>query len=542
MTLIDHHRTEETSTGGEALIREARLLRRRRWIIGLTILSLVLAAIVVAYAASSRSTTPPGRNAPTAPRRTSDVPRTFVPTHSPDLIQPTTLAAEHDGDVLILDSSRDQILQLAPEGTLSVFAGIGRQGFSGDGGLAIDAELDFGYFSESGVAVAPNGTVYLVDDGNCRLRAVNPRGIIHTIVRVPLNHLQLRGTSCSLNGIAVSPSGAVYVSTNSEIKRVTPRGTLAWVAGTPGAIINEPTNPTPSTIVMSPESIAFDARGDLDISSSEPRVIYQLSPSGKITNLGAAYATQLTTTPEGNVLAGTHAGEIDLVASKETGVEPYRDVVPSKVDGLNWGSHSGFQENGIAVTSSGVIYVDNAQGNGYGKASVIVRIATNGKAEVVPIRTPVSRTLPGIRASGFPASLYPAPSKSATSTFASCPNSAQLEPFTPAAIKDAKAIAANYQSSQYASDLPVMDRSWWAGAFVAFEGADLGVHSVTAEKPAEESAAAKAIGSACGETLVRDSIAVSIGTSIYSNATGVLYLLNRDGHPLVYYAVIANNY
>jgi hypothetical protein len=292
---------------------------------------------------------------------------------------------------------------------------------------------------------------------------------------------------------------------------------------------------------MSPESIAFDGRGDLDIWSLEPRVVYQLSPSGKITNLGAAYATQLTTAPDGDVLAGTHGGEIDLVKPQGTEVEPYRDVVPEKIAGLNWG-HSGFQENGIAVTPSGVIYVDNAQGNGYGRASVLVRIATDGKAEVVPIRTPLDRTLPKIDALGFPASLYPPPRKSSTSTFASCPNSAGLEPFTSGAITEARAIASKYQSSQYASDLLVTDRSWWAGAFVAFQGAELGIHSVTAVKPVEESAAAKAISSSCGESLVRDSIAVSIGRSGYSDATGVLYILDRDGHPLVYYTGIANNY
>jgi hypothetical protein len=494
------------------------------------------------YATSSRSTLPPGRNAPTTHQHkgTSSAPKTFVPTHSPDLIQPTTLAAEPDGDILILDSSRDQILQLVPDGTLSVFAGNGRIGFSGDGGPAVDAELDFGYFAESGLAVTSSGVVYLVDDGNCRLRAVNAHGIIRTIVSLPLTHLQPSGTSCPLNGVAVSPSGVVYVSTNSDIERVTPRGTLAWVAGTQGAITNEPKNPTASTIVMSPDSIAFDASGDLDIWSWEPRVIYQLSPSGEIKNLGSAYATQLTTTPEGNVLVGTHEGEVDYVATQGNNVKLYRDINPEKVQGLNWG-HSGFQENGIAVTRSGVIYVDNAEGNGYGAGSVLARIATDGKAEVVPIRTPLSRTLPAVGAPGFPSSLYPAPRTSAASSFNACPNNAGLEPFTSAAIKKSKAIAAHYQSGQFASDIVVTDRSWWTGAFDAFQGADLGVHWVTNERPAQENTDAKDIVAACGDALVRDSIAVSIRQSGYSGASGTMYLLDRDGHPLVYYAVIANN-
>jgi hypothetical protein len=291
--------------------------------------------------------------------------------------------------------------------------------------------------------------------------------------------------------------------------------------------------------VLETGSIAFNGRGDLDIWNWEPRVVYQMSLSGKITILGGAYATELVTAPDGDVFAGTHFGEIELL-KPEKDVESYRYVDPEKVAGLNWG-RSSFQENGIAVTPSGVIYVDNAQGNGYGRASVLVRIATDGKAQVVPIRTPLSRTLPAVGARGFPMSLYPAPRKSATSTFSSCPSSAGLEAFTPSSINDAKTIATHYQSSQYASDLAVTDRSWWEPAFVAFQSAVLGIHSMTREEPAEQTAGATAIGSACGDSLVRDSIAVSIGRSAYSDATGVLYLLDRAGHPMVYYAVIANN-
>jgi len=540
VTLLEQ-RAEETSLGGEALIREARRLRRRRWGIGL-IVALVLAAIVVVYATSSRSPVPHGRNAPTTPLRkgTSAIAKTYVPTQSPNLIQPTTLAAEPDSDILILDSSRDQILRLTPNGTLSVFAGDGRQGFNGDGGPAVDAELNLSYFSESGMAVAPSGSVYFVDDGSCRLRAVDTRGIIRTIVDLPLIHVQPSGTSCQLNGVAVSPSGVVYVSTNSDIERVTPRGTLAWVAGAQGAIDTEPKNLTASTAVLSPGSITFNARGDLDIWNWEPRVIYQLSPTGKITNLGRVYATQLTSTPTGDLLVGTHFGEIDVVASRGTSVKPYRDVNPEKISGLNW-RHVGFQENGIAVTGSGVIYVDNASGNGYGAGTALVRIAKDGAAELVPIRTPLSRTLPVVDAPGFPVSLYPIPHRSATSTFTSCPSNAGLEPFTPTALKRAKIIAAHYQSGQYASEIAVTDRSWWVGAFDGLEGGDLGVHWVANERPAEESAKASDISAACGDALVRDSITVSVRQSGYSGAGGTLYLLDRDGHPLVYFAVITSN-
>jgi hypothetical protein len=39
---------------------------------------------------------------------------------------------------------------------------------------------------------------------------------------------------------------------------------------------------------------------------------------------------------------------------------------------------------------------------------------------------------------------------------------------------------------------------------------------------------------ACGQELVNDTITVTVGKPAYSNFTGALYLLNRNGHPLVY--------
>jgi hypothetical protein len=390
------------------------------------------------------------------------------------------------------------------------------------------------------MAVAADGTVYVIDDGNCRIRAISTKGIIRTIAKVPSVSVQSFGSSCPLTGLAVSPSGGVYVSTASDVDRVTSRGSLAWVAGSSGDIVDEPKVLTASSVVTSPESITFDSKGDLDIWSDEPRVVYQLRPSGKVTDLGAEYATQLTTAPDGNVLAGTHSGEIDALSSRG-GIQPYRQVFPRKVKGLDWGSGNGFQENGIAVATSGAIYVDNARGNGYGMASVLVRIATDGQAKVVSIHTPLVQTLPGLGAPGFPISVYPAPRKSATTAFASCPSMKGLQPFTPVAVANARIIASKYQSSQFASDLAVSDRSWWTGAFDNYEDADLGVHSVRLWEPAEQTAIGKSIDKACGELVVRDSIAMFIGRTGFSDATGVLYLLDRSGHPMVYDANIEEN-
>ncbi len=76
----------------------------------------------------------------------------------PDLLRPQALAIEPDGDLLIVDSDRDQILRWQSDGHLSIFAGTGQPGLAGVGGPAVDARLPV-YFG-SQLAVAKDGTSF----------------------------------------------------------------------------------------------------------------------------------------------------------------------------------------------------------------------------------------------------------------------------------------------------------------------------------------------------------------------------------------------
>jgi len=140
----------------------------------------VLIAMVVsgvAYALVSRRPSTQARNTSKSP------PTKTVPAQSGLFVTPKApyaLAVAPNGDLLIVDSSRDQILRHLPSGKFRVIAGSGKRGFSGDGGQAVRAELDIE--NNSGIAVAKDGTVYFSDSGNGRVRDVLPNGIIKTIL------------------------------------------------------------------------------------------------------------------------------------------------------------------------------------------------------------------------------------------------------------------------------------------------------------------------------------------------------------------------
>jgi len=62
-------------------------------------------------------------------------------------------------------------------GTISTVAGSGTLGFSGDGGPATSARL----FSPSGLALDNAGNLFILDQGNHRIRKVNTAGVISTV-------------------------------------------------------------------------------------------------------------------------------------------------------------------------------------------------------------------------------------------------------------------------------------------------------------------------------------------------------------------------
>lgn len=81
------------------------------------------------------------------------------------------VAVDNSGNVLI--ASGNQIRQVSPSGIITTIAGSGSQGFSGDGGPAINAQLN----GPQAIYVAPNGTIYISDTGNNRIRTLAPLGL-----------------------------------------------------------------------------------------------------------------------------------------------------------------------------------------------------------------------------------------------------------------------------------------------------------------------------------------------------------------------------
>lgn len=90
---------------------------------------------------------------------------------------PSALELDPAGNLYIAEMRSHVIRRLAPDGIIETFAGTGERGWSGDGGPAREARLDQPY----GLALGDDGTLYVADRGNFRVRAIAPDGTIDTI-------------------------------------------------------------------------------------------------------------------------------------------------------------------------------------------------------------------------------------------------------------------------------------------------------------------------------------------------------------------------
>ncbi|HEX7963635.1 MAG TPA: GDSL-type esterase/lipase family protein [Candidatus Saccharimonadales bacterium] len=92
-------------------------------------------------------------------------------------MQPSSLTYDTmSGTVYFYDGATQRILSLNSD-LVSIVAGTGTAGFSGDGGQATAAQLSF-----VGGLLFANGNLYVSDSGNCRVRVIGTDGVISTII------------------------------------------------------------------------------------------------------------------------------------------------------------------------------------------------------------------------------------------------------------------------------------------------------------------------------------------------------------------------
>ena len=145
------------------------------------------------------------------------------------------IAVDRFGNLYISDTDNHRVRKVSG-GVIATIAGTGVAGFSGDGGGARNAQLNSPY----GVAVDAAGNVYVADLGNHRVRRITPDGVIATVAGTGRKSSSPDGaapTDTSLlspRNVAVDSAGNLYIAEfeGHRVRKLTPDGKLATIAGT----------------------------------------------------------------------------------------------------------------------------------------------------------------------------------------------------------------------------------------------------------------------------------------------------------------------
>lgn len=151
------------------------------------------------------------------------------PAISAQLSAPRGVAIDVAGNLYIADINNQRIRKVATDGTITTVVGTGAVGYSGDGGPATSAQLS--YIEGGVVSVDMSGNLYIADTSNQRIRKVTTDGTITTIAGTGGFGYSGDGgqaTSAKINypvGVTVDASGNLYITDNgnNRIRKLAPQ-------------------------------------------------------------------------------------------------------------------------------------------------------------------------------------------------------------------------------------------------------------------------------------------------------------------------------
>ncbi|MBI3694863.1 MAG: hypothetical protein HY238_08495, partial [Acidobacteria bacterium] len=345
-------------------------------------------------------------------------------------LNPAGLAVDAAGLVFVVDLVNNRVRKIDTRGIVTTVAGNGMRGFSGDGGPALAASLASPY----AVAVGPDGSLYIADSGNNRIRRVSADGLISTFagngeqglsglggpaamarISGPFNvvvdaagnvyfstsfnvlfQVDLQGmirsivgpgpTFSASYGLALGKDGNFYSSdpVNRRVRQIQRNGVISTFAGEGGFRANIEGAPAVESFLFEPHGITLDAAGNAYIADTGNNRVRRLAPGGTLTTIASITEPQSVILDRGGSVLISRIGGVWRLSS---------DGMLTRIAGgalLGFGGDGGPATQAslgcclrIATDAAGNLFIADPQNNRVrrvGLDGIITTVAGNGTA------------------------------------------------------------------------------------------------------------------------------------------------------------------
>ncbi len=193
---------------------------------------------------------------------------------------PTAVVVDRAGHLYIADTLNHRVRRVeSGTGLITTIAGIGQPRCFGDGGLAVEAGLN----EPAALAVSDGGVLYIADQSNNRVRAVDlATGVISTVAgtgTAAYNGDDMAAVETGLagpSGLALTADGTLFIadSFNGRIRAVDPvTGFIRTVVGDGGEYKYQGPDEPPSRSLSRPSGITLDEEGNLFFTDSDNHLV-----------------------------------------------------------------------------------------------------------------------------------------------------------------------------------------------------------------------------------------------------------------------------
>jgi hypothetical protein len=200
---------------------------------------------------------------------------------------PIGIASDTNGSIYVADTGNHKIRKITGAGVVSTLAG-GTLGFAdGAGSLAK-------FYNPAGIAVDGGGNLYVADNSNSRIRKITSAGVVSTLAGSGLaGFADGAGTSAKFstpNGVAVDGNGNVYVGdySNQRIRKITSAGVVSTLAGS--GVLGYADGTGSAAKFYSPFGLAVDGSGNVLVADTNNHVIRKVTSAGVVTTFAGAVA------------------------------------------------------------------------------------------------------------------------------------------------------------------------------------------------------------------------------------------------------------